>query len=79
MNYFVILTIYLFILALFIYFGIKSKFFILKNKVASYKQFLINCALIYIWLTITLAFIEATFDTFEINESLEMSLKESIN
>lgn len=79
MAYFILISIFLFTTIIFSILGIKSKFFILKNKVASSKQFLINCALIFIWLIITLTFIEGTFDTFEINENIEGSLKETIN
>ncbi len=79
MAYLIISAIFLFTTILFSILGIKSKFFILKNKVVSYKQKLINTTLIFIWLIITITFIEGTFDTLEISESFYESLKELLN
>lgn len=79
MSYFILVSIFLFTTIIFSILGIKSKFFILKNKVVSYKQFSINSAAILLYFIIILAFIEGTFDTFSMNGIFYDTLKKLLN
>lgn len=78
MNYFVILAIYLFILVLFIHFGINSKLFTLKNKITSLQYSIIVIVLVS-FLLVTILFIEITFSSLHLTTPFAESIKKTIN